>query len=81
MTAHPEPALDDSLSPQLADLITEALVWSNEPVERANTLVQIVGCAVDAMTWRLQPEGDPCEELSARAVLEAATEHLVRMRP
>lgn len=80
MTAYLEPALDDSLNPQLADLIAEALVWSGAPVERAHTLMQIVSCAVEAMHWRLQPEGDPFEELSARGVLDAAAEHLVRMR-
>lgn len=68
------------LSAELTDLIAEALVWSAEPQDRATVLLQIVSCAVDAVTWRLQPEGDPREELSAQQVLMAASEHLARMR-
>jgi len=72
---------DDQLSPQLVDLITETLVWTDGSTQRAEALLQIVSCAVEAIHWRLEPEGCPPEELSAQAVVLAAADHLHRMTP
>ena len=73
--------VDGTLSPQLTDLITEAVVWTGRSDERAQALLQIVNCVMDAICWRLEPDGQPEEELSAQAVVSAAAEHLRRMRP
>lgn len=80
MIAYQREELDDPLNPQLADLIAEALVWSEQPSDRAQVLVQIVTCALDALGWRLEPGGEAHEELSAREILHAATAHLARMQ-
>ena len=80
MTAYLKPAADEGLNPQLADLISEALVWSETPEDRARVFLQIVRCAVDAVYWRLLPDGDPHEELSAQRIMSAAVEHLERMQ-
>jgi hypothetical protein len=80
MSAQPIASTDHALDPQLADLITEALVWSEDSVRRAEALTRIVECAVDALSWRLQPDGDADEEASAQHVLRAAEQHRSRMR-
>ncbi|HEU5487042.1 MAG TPA: hypothetical protein VFU98_19220 [Microlunatus sp.] len=80
MSTQPIVGADHALDPQLADLITEALVWSADSVRRAEVLARIVGCAIDSLSWRLQPDGDADEEQSAQQVLRAAELHLSRMR-
>lgn len=68
-----------ALDAQLVDLITEAVVWSGTAVERADALLEIMACAVDALRWRVEPEGALTEESSAQELLRAATEHHRRM--
>ncbi|MDN5760750.1 MAG: hypothetical protein L0H41_00320 [Microlunatus sp.] len=75
MTAHTIAAHNQSLDPELADLITDAVVWSSDAGERADVLTEIVACVVDAVLWRLQPDGDPVEERGVHQVLEAALEY------
>jgi hypothetical protein len=72
---------DRVLDPQLADLISESLVWSGDAAGRAEVLTRIIECALDALAWRLEPDGDTDEEVSARRVLRAAEQHRDRMRP
>lgn len=70
----------DHLDPALMDLLAEALVWCDGPDERARVLVAIAGCAVDAIRWRLQPDGAPEEELSLLQVLDAVGAHRARVQ-
>ena len=79
MTANTITGPGHALSPQLVDLITEAVVWSGNAVERADALLEIMACAVDALEWRVEPEGALSEERSAQELLAAATEHRRRM--
>jgi hypothetical protein len=81
MTMHPTLDLHDALDPQLADMVAEAVVWSHGADERAETVLQILMCTVDAIHWRLQPDGDPAEENSLEQVLRSAAQHLDRMQP
>ncbi|HYI59399.1 MAG TPA: hypothetical protein VEX66_14610 [Microlunatus sp.] len=80
MTTFSSIPVGDALDPQLADLITEALVWSDDAAQRADALHRIVQCAVDALCWRLEPDGDPAEERSAQQLLLASERHRDRMR-
>ena len=63
----------------LVDLVTEHLVWCGSSQERAIAMYQLITCAVDAARWRLEPEGDPIEELSLQRLLTAAHDHWERM--
>ena len=63
----------------LVDLVTEHLVWCGSGQERAIAMYQLITCAVDAVRWRLEPEGDPIEEVSLQRLLTAAHDHWERM--
>ena len=80
MTTYSSVPVGDVLDPQLSDLITEALVWSGDAAQRADALYRIVQCGVDAVRWRLQPDGDSWEEQSVQHLLLAAELHRDRMR-
>ena len=49
----------DTLDAALVDAITEAVVWTPTAAGRAEVVARIVECAVEAVTWRLQPVGEP----------------------
>jgi hypothetical protein len=69
----------DPMPGVLVDLVTEHMVWRHTSEDRAAALYQLISCALDAVRWRLEPEGDPVEETSLRAVLEAARLHHAQM--
>jgi hypothetical protein len=67
------------LGAELIDSITEAVAYPSSAVERACVAVEIVSCVLDAVSWRLEPNGSPVEELSLRDILTAAELHRQRM--
>ena len=69
----------DSLAPELVDLISESMVWTNDAAARADILADIIQCAVDAVRWRLEPAGNILEECSLHQLMRAAGRHRVRM--
>ena len=69
----------DLMSGLLVDLVTEHMVWRHSSQDRAAALYQLISCALDAVRWRLEPQGDPVEETSLLLVLEAARLHHAQM--
>lgn len=69
----------DPIRSELADLLAEHLVWHGTARQRAAALHQLISCAVDAVRWRLEPYGDPAEEMSLAAVVAAVSDHYRRM--
>jgi hypothetical protein len=63
----------------LVDLLTERVASPEAPVERAEVIISLMSCALDAVRWRLMPYGDQAEEESVEHILAAAMEHKVRM--
>lgn len=69
----------DSLPPELVDLISESMVWTNDAAARADILTDIIECAAEAIRWRLEPAGSIFEESSLRQLIRAAGRHRARM--
>lgn len=74
--------LDDrtvSLSPELVDLITEAVAAPANAAARAGVIATMLLGVLDAVTWRGGPGGDPVEAASLQRVVQAADAHRDRM--
>jgi hypothetical protein len=70
---------DGLLGAELIDSITEAVAYPSSAVERACVAVEIVSRVLDGVSWRLEPDGSPVEELSLQDILVAAELHRQRM--
>ena len=75
--------LDDrpvALSPELIDLITEAVAMPASAAARAEVIATVLLGMLDAVTWRGGPGDDAGEAASLRQVVQAAGAHQQRMR-
>lgn len=68
-----------SLSPELVDLITEAVAMPANAAARAEVVATVLLGMLDAVTWRGGPGGDPSEAASLLQVVSAASAHRNRM--
>jgi hypothetical protein len=68
-----------SLSPELIDLITEAVARPDSAAARAEVIATVLLGMMDAVTWRSGPGGDPSETASLLRVVQAASAHRSRM--
>ena len=75
------PNADDGvvLSPELVDLITEAVAMPHTATARAEVIGAMLSRALDAVTWRQGLLGDGTEEASVLRVVQAAEAHRQRM--
>ena len=64
---------------ELIDLITESVATPPGAADRAETIVDLVSCMLDAVSWRLEPDGDQEEEQSLAVLISAARQHRARM--
>lgn len=74
--------LDDrpvALSPELIDLITEAVAMPASAAARAEVIATVLLGMLDAVTWRGGPGGDADEAASLLQVVQAASAHQQRM--
>ena len=67
------------LSPELVDLITEAVAMPDTATARAEVIGAMLFRALDAVTWRRGLLGDGHEESSLLRVVRAADAHRQRM--
>lgn len=65
-----------ALSPELVDLVTEAVVRPAGAAARGEVIATVLVGMLDAITWR---GGDPAEAASLLQVVRAASEHRDRM--
>lgn len=72
-----EPAV--LLSPELVDLVTEAVAMPATAVLRAEIITEVLMRVLDAVAWRHEPDGDPLEEASLMRIVDAAAGHHRRM--
>jgi uncharacterized heparinase superfamily protein len=63
------------LSAQLVDLVTEAVAQPQDGVHRAEVIVTVVDRMIEAVRWRLEPDGDLAEEAGLAAIRSAAVQH------
>ena len=68
-----------ALSPELVDLITEAVAMPATATARAEVVRTMLLLALDAVSWRQELVGDGSEESSLLRVVEAADAHRRRM--
>jgi len=68
-----------ALSPELVDLITEAVAMPATAAARAEVVHAMLLRALDAVSWRQEFVGDGTEEASLLGVLQAAEAHRQRM--
>lgn len=68
-----------ALSPELVDLITEAVAMPATAAARAEVVSAMLLRALDAVTWRQELVGDGTEESSLLRVIQAADAHRRRM--
>lgn len=68
-----------TLSPELVDLITEAVAMPDTPAARAEVVSAMLLRALDAVSWRQGLLGDGGEEDSLLRVVKAADAHRRRM--
>lgn len=68
-----------SLSPELVDLITEAVAMPAGAAARAEVIATVLLGMLDAVRWRGGPGGDPDEAASLLQVVTAAGAHRNRM--
>ena len=68
-----------ALSPELVDLITEAVAMPATAAARAEVVSAMLLRALDAVSWRQEFEGDGSEESSLLRVVTAAEAHRQRM--
>ena len=68
-----------TLSPELVDLITEAVAMPASAAGRAEVIATVLLGMLDAVAWRGGPGGDPHEAASLRQVVRAADAHRNRM--
>ena len=68
-----------ALSPELVDLITEAVAMPATATARAEVVRAMLLLALDAVSWRQELVGDGSEESSLLRVVEAADAHRRRM--
>ena len=67
------------LTPELIDLVTEAVAMPASAVARAEIISELLMRVVDAVAWRHEPDGDPLEEASLMRIVDAAAGHRRRM--
>jgi len=67
------------LSPELVDLVTEAVAMPDTATARAEVIVAMLLRALDAVSWRQGLLGDGGEEASLLRVVRAAEAHRQRM--
>ena len=70
---------DLGLSPELIDLVTEAVAMPADAVLRAEIISEVLSRIVEAVAWRHEPFGDPLEEASLMRIVDAAARHRRRM--
>jgi hypothetical protein len=68
-----------ALSPELVDLITEAVAMPATAAARAEVIRAMLLRALDAVSWRQEFVGDGTEESSLLRVVKAAEAHRQRM--
>lgn len=68
-----------ALSPELVDLITEAVATPATATARAEVVRAMLLRALDAVSWRQELVGDGTEESSLLRVVKAAEAHRRRM--
>jgi hypothetical protein len=68
-----------TLSPELVDLITEAVAMPATAAARAEVVHAMLLRALDAISWRHEFVGDGTEEASMLRVMKAAQAHRQRM--
>ena len=68
-----------ALSPELVDLITEAVAMPATAAARAEVVHAVLLRALDAVSWRQELVGDGMEESSLLRVVKAAEAHRRRM--
>jgi hypothetical protein len=68
-----------SLSPELVDLLTEAVAMPASAAARAEVVSAMLLRALDAISWRQEVEGDGSGESSLLRVVTAAEAHRQRM--
>jgi hypothetical protein len=68
-----------ALSPELVDLITEAVAMPATATARAEVVRAMLLLALDAVSWRQELVGDGTEESSLLRVVDAAGAHRRRM--
>ena len=73
------PLVAGQIPADLADMVSEYLVWRPTRQERAAAVWGLLVCAAEAIRWRSEPEGDPIEEASLHLLLSAAHAHAARM--
>ena len=71
----PDPGHSVVLTPELADLITEAVAMPGTPTARAEVISAMLRWALDAVTWRQGVLGDGSEEASLLQVVRTAEAH------
>lgn len=68
-----------ALSPELVDLVTEAVAMPASAAARAEVIATVLLGMLDAVTWRGGPGGDPSEAASLLRVVQAGRAHQNRM--